>query len=56
MATALDAINTMRNRASVAHANEQLLDNAEAVLALNAIRTILHYLDLKTSTSRAPSA
>lgn len=53
MATALDAINTIRNRASVAHPNEQLLDNAEAVLALNAIRTILHYLDLKTSTARA---
>lgn len=56
MATALDAINTIRNRASVAHPNEQLLDNAEAVLALNAIRTILHYLDLKTSTAPAPSA
>jgi hypothetical protein len=56
MATALDAINTIRNRASVAHPNEQLLNNAEAVLALNAIRTILHYLDLKTSTARTSNA
>jgi hypothetical protein len=56
MATALDAINTIRNRASVAHPNEQLLENAEAVLALNAIRTILHYLDLKMSTAPASSA
>jgi hypothetical protein len=49
MATALDAINTIRNRGSLAHANDQLLENAEAVLALNSVRTILHYLDLKTS-------
>ena len=48
MATTLDAINTIRNRGSVAHPNDELLDTAEAVLALNATRTILHYLDLKT--------
>jgi hypothetical protein len=49
LATALDAINTIRNRASVAHPNDDLLDDAEAILALNAIRTILHYLNAKTS-------
>lgn len=52
IATALDAINTIRNRATIAHPNETLLENAEAVLALNAIRTLLHYLDLKTSIGR----
>ncbi len=52
MATTLDAINTIRNRGSVAHPNEELLDDAEAILALNATRTILHYLDLKTSKRR----
>lgn len=52
MATALDAVNTIRNRATLAHPNEKLLEDAEAVLALNSIRTILHYLDLKTSPRR----
>jgi hypothetical protein len=42
---AVDALNTLRNRASVAHANEILLDEPEAVLAINAARTLLHYLD-----------
>lgn len=39
-----DALNTIRNRASMAHANEKLLDDADAMLAINASRTILHYV------------
>lgn len=43
-ATVVDALNTIRNRASVAHPNEQLLEEAEASLALNAVRTLFNYL------------
>jgi hypothetical protein len=41
------ALNPVRNRASVAHPNEQLLKEPEAMLVINAARTILHYLDAK---------
>jgi hypothetical protein len=45
--TIMDALNKMRNHASLAHPNPSLLDNADAILAINATRTILHYLDGK---------
>jgi hypothetical protein len=45
VATILDALNPIRNNASVAHANEELLTEPEAMLAVNAGRTILHYLE-----------
>ncbi len=41
----MDALNPARNRGSVAHPNEELLDNQEAVLFINAARTVLQYLD-----------
>lgn len=47
MSTILDTMNALRNRASIAHPNEVLLDDAEAMLAINAVRTVLHYLDSK---------
>ena len=47
--TILDSMNTLRNRASVAHPNEQLLEEGEAMLVINSARTILHYLDTKLS-------
>jgi hypothetical protein len=47
IATILDALNTIRNRASMAHPNEDLLKDAEAHLVLNAAKTIFHYLDEK---------
>jgi hypothetical protein len=43
----LDALNPLRNRASLAHPNEELLDDPEAMLVINSIRTLLHYLDQK---------
>jgi hypothetical protein len=43
----LDALNPLRNQASVAHPNESLLDEAEARLVLNCAKTILAYLDEK---------
>jgi len=45
MAAIIDALNTLRNKASVAHPTETLLRDAEAMLAINAARTLLHYLD-----------
>jgi hypothetical protein len=48
--SALDALNPIRNRASVAHPNAALLDQPEAMFVVNAARTILHYLDAKLSS------
>ena len=45
----VDALNTLRNRGSVAHPNPVLLEHDEALLAINAARTVLHYLDAKLS-------
>ena len=45
----LDALNALRNRGSVAHPNPVFLANDEAFLAINAARTVLHYLDAKIS-------
>lgn len=49
MATTLDALNTIRNNASAAHPNEVLLGNHEALLAINAGRTIFTYVVQKIS-------
>jgi hypothetical protein len=46
-ATIMDALNPLRNRLSVAHPNEQLLENEEAMLVVNISRTLLYYLDAK---------
>jgi len=43
----LDTLNQLRNHASMAHANENLLSEEDAELVCNASRTILHYLDSK---------
>ena len=47
MASVLDALNPIRNLASVAHPNSRLLDDAEARLVVNVIRTILDYQHTK---------
>jgi hypothetical protein len=47
MATILDALDPVRNRASLAHPNEAVLDEPEAMLVINSIRTLLHYLNAK---------
>jgi hypothetical protein len=46
-ASILDALNPVRNNASVAHPNKNLLDKPEAQLVVNAGRTLLTYLDAK---------
>jgi hypothetical protein len=50
MGAICDALNTIRNRGSMAHPNEKLLAEAEAMLAINASRTILHYIHHKLET------
>jgi hypothetical protein len=46
-ASILDALNPIRNNASVAHPNEELLGNDEAMLVINVVRTLMHYLNAK---------
>jgi len=52
LATVIDALNPIRNRASVAHPNESLLDEPEAVLIINAIRTLLQYIESRINNER----
>lgn len=47
LASVLDVLNPIRNKASVAHPNQNLLPDAEAMLVINTVRTILHYFDSK---------
>jgi len=47
LATILDSLNPLRNKASVAHPNLVLLPEPEAMLAINTARSILHYVDEK---------
>lgn len=49
LSTILDALNPIRNRASIAHPNEVLLDETDARLAMNTGRTLFHYLDSKVT-------
>lgn len=46
-ASIMDTLNPIRNNASVAHPNEDLLNKEEAMLVINITRTLLHYLDAK---------
>lgn len=46
-ASIVDALNVLRNNASAAHPNENLLEAAEAMLAINSVRTLFCYLDSK---------
>ena len=49
IATIIDSLNPLRNRATLAHANEAVLDEPEAMLLINEVRTLLHYLNAKLS-------
>lgn len=48
LSTIIDTLNTLRNQASVAHPNDNILGEPEAYLAVNCARTLLHYLDAKS--------
>jgi hypothetical protein len=45
----LDVMNPIRNRASMAHPNHELLGHEEALLVINVGRTLISYLDSKLS-------
>ena len=47
LATILDALNPIRNNASVAHPNDRLVGEPEARLVINVVRTLLNYLEDK---------
>lgn len=47
MATIVDALNPLRNKASLAHAADELLPDAEAMVVINAVRTLFHYIESK---------
>jgi hypothetical protein len=49
-ASVMDALNPIRNRASAAHPNIEILGDDEALLVINVTRTLLHYLDSKFSS------
>jgi hypothetical protein len=49
MANILDSLNTLRNQTSVAHPNEELLHEPEAMLVINGTKTLLHYINDKIS-------
>ncbi len=51
LATAIHSLNEIRNNATPAHANDELLDACDATLAINAMRTIFHYVEQKRSPS-----
>lgn len=51
LASIMDAMNPARNRGSLAHANDELLDEQGAILFINAARTILQYLDARLLNS-----
>jgi hypothetical protein len=48
MAKIVDALDPIRNRKSLAHPNPSLLKDPEAMLAINCIRTMFHYLNSRT--------
>ena len=47
LAVIVDALNPVRNRGTLAHANEHLIGAAEAMLFVNAVKTLMHYLNVK---------
>ncbi len=52
-ASIVDAMGTLRNRASLAHPNEELLDQEEALLVINLARSLLRFLDVKLKRTAA---
>jgi hypothetical protein len=46
-ATFLDQLDPIRNRATLAHANEELIAHDEALLIINLVRSLMQYFDAK---------
>jgi hypothetical protein len=49
LATVVDKMDTLRNNASIAHPNDELLDEPEAQLVTHAVWAILRFLDARLS-------
>ncbi len=47
MATIIDSLNPLRNQATNVHPNDAVLEEAEAMLVINAVRCLLQYLNAK---------
>lgn len=47
LTSVLDALNPIRNRASIAHANDALIGESEAKFVINIVSSVLHYFDEK---------
>lgn len=47
MSSIINTLNPLRNRASMAHPNEDLLEEPEAILVVNIVRSMLHYINSK---------
>lgn len=47
----IEAINTLRNNASVAHPNEAVVPEPEAMYLVNLARSLLHYIEMKRLTN-----
>lgn len=47
LAQIVNTLNPVRNHMSMAHPNEELLDEPEAMLVVNAVKGLLHYLNAK---------
>jgi hypothetical protein len=43
----IEALNTLRNNASVAHPNDTVVPEPEAMYLVNLARSVLHYLEMK---------
>ena len=52
----MDAMGTLRNRASLAHPNEELLGHDEALLVINLARSLLRFLYAKLKGAEADAA
>jgi Abortive infection C-terminus len=48
----IETLNPARNHGSLAHANESLLDSADATLAINSARAVIQYLDAKLHSAQ----
>lgn len=51
----IDAINTLRNNASAAHPNNQVLSTPEAEFVVNIAKSILTYLDARIHAAKPPA-
>lgn len=47
LAQIVDTLNPVRNNKSMAHPNQELLEEPEAMLVVNAVKGLLHYLNAK---------